>query len=83
MAAGVPVVTSDISCLPEVTAGAAMLVDPSSMDEIRRTVERVLEDPSLAASLAARGRERAKCFQWEGCARKSLEFFQDVAGFPS
>jgi glycosyltransferase involved in cell wall biosynthesis len=80
MAAGVPVITSAVSSLPEIAAGSAMLVDPRSVDEIRRAMERVLEDAELAASLASRGRERARCFQWENCARQSLEFFEDVVG---
>ncbi len=78
MAAGVPVITSAVSSLPEIAGGSAMLVDPRSVDEIRRAMERVLEDPALANSLASQGRQRAKCFQWESCARKSIEFFKDV-----
>ena len=81
MAASVPVITSAVSSLPEITGGSAMLVDPRSVDELRRAMERVLEDPALAASLAAKGGERATSFQWENCARQSMEFFKDVAGY--
>jgi alpha-1,3-rhamnosyl/mannosyltransferase len=81
MASGVPVVTSAVSSLPEVAGGSAMLVDPASSNEVRRAIERVLEDPALAARLASQARARAECFRWEISAGKSLEFFRDVAGF--
>jgi glycosyltransferase involved in cell wall biosynthesis len=58
-----------------------MLVDPASSNEVRRAIERVLEDPALAARLASQARARAECFRWEISAGKSLEFFRDVAGF--
>ena len=40
----------------------------------------LLESPDLRAEIAARGRLRARAFQWETCAAKSLEFFQQAAG---
>jgi len=80
MAAGTPVVTSNTSCLPEITGGAALVADPRSPWEIASALERVLESPSLRAELAARGRERAGIFRWDRCAQESLQFFRSVAG---
>ncbi len=80
MAAGVPVVTSNVSSLPEVAGGGALLVDPQSAAELTATMELLALSPSLRADLAARGRKRAGCFRWEQCARRSLEFFHRVAG---
>ncbi len=79
MAAGVPIVTSAISSLPEIAGEAALLIDPRSTAEIRNAVERLLDHPKLAASLGSKGRERASSlFRWERCAKESIEFFQQV-----
>jgi len=73
------VITSNTSCLPEITGGAAALVDPRSAGEIAATLTRLLESPTLRAQLSGRGRERAKRFRWETCAAQSLEFFRRIA----
>ncbi len=80
MAAGVPVVTSNISALPEISGDAALLVDPRSQTELRDALARLLLSPALRAYLSTRGRARAAQFRWETCAAKSLEFFQNTAG---
>jgi alpha-1,3-rhamnosyl/mannosyltransferase len=76
MAAGVPVVTSNVSSLPEIAGDAALLVDPRSLQDIRDALVRLLTSPSLCADLAARGRTRAQLFRWETCAAQSWEFFR-------
>ena len=80
MAAGVPVLASMASALPEVVGDAGLLADPRSRSEIRAGIERLLLSPSLRTQLAERGRKRAEAFTWEECARKSWEFFERVAG---
>ena len=79
MAAGVPVITSNVSSLPEIAGDAAVLIDPRSLSELRDGLSRLLLSPNLRAQLAARGRERAARFQWRTCAERSLRFFRDVA----
>jgi glycosyltransferase involved in cell wall biosynthesis len=76
LAAGVPVITSNVSALPEVVGGAGVLVDPRSQSEIRGALERLLASPSLRAELSERGRRRAREFTWEECGRKSWIFFE-------
>ncbi len=79
MAAGVPVITSNTSCLPEVAGGAALLVDPHSPAEIRSAMERLLTSEELHEELRIAGIARAQSdYRWETCARKSLEFFRRV-----
>jgi glycosyltransferase involved in cell wall biosynthesis len=79
MAAGVPVITSNTSCLPEIAGDGALLVDPRSPAEIRAALEKLLESPSLRQELRAAGMARAqRDYRWEICARKSLEFFHRV-----
>lgn len=78
MAAGVPVVTSNVSSLPEIAGDAALLVDPRSPSELRDGLARLLLSADLRAELARRGRSRAQAFRWETCAAKSLEFFRNL-----
>jgi alpha-1,3-rhamnosyl/mannosyltransferase len=80
MAAGVPVLTSNLSSLPEIAAGAALLVDPRSLEEIRSGLERLLSSPTLREDLGRIGRTQAQRYRWEVCARKSLDFFRHLAG---
>jgi len=77
MAAGVPVVTSSVSSLPEIGGEAALLADPRSPAEIGGALARLLESPDLRAKLGACGAQRARAmFRWEENARRSLEFFR-------
>jgi alpha-1,3-rhamnosyl/mannosyltransferase len=80
MAAGTPVIASNVSSLPEITGDAALLIDPRSLSELRDGLSRLLLSPALRAELAAKGRARARAFGWEACAARSLLFFQEVAG---
>jgi alpha-1,3-rhamnosyl/mannosyltransferase len=78
MAAGVAVVTSNNSCLPEIAGDAAALVDPRSAAEIAAALNRLLESESERAELAKRGRARADRYRWERCAAESLDFLHRV-----
>jgi alpha-1,3-rhamnosyl/mannosyltransferase len=80
MAAGVAVLTSNVSSLPEVAGEAGVLVDPRSREEVRAGFERLLESAELRQRLGSAGRERARLFSWENAAARSLEFFEQVAG---
>lgn len=76
MAAGVPVLTSTISSLPEVAGDAALLVDPLSVESIRSGLERLLADAALRRELSARSREREGEFTWERTARLTLKSYR-------
>jgi glycosyltransferase involved in cell wall biosynthesis len=79
MAAGIPVITSNTSCLPEVAGEAALLVDPRSAGELGAAMEKLLTSQDLRQELGTAGVARAKReYRWEICARKSLEFFGRV-----
>jgi alpha-1,3-rhamnosyl/mannosyltransferase len=79
MACGVPVLTSNTSCLPEIAAEGAMYVDPLSTVEISNALARALESPVIREHLAYEGRKRAQRYRWDACAAESLAFFHDVA----
>jgi glycosyltransferase involved in cell wall biosynthesis len=80
MAAGVPVVTSNTSCLPEIAGDAAVLVDPRSASEISTGLDRLLSSESLRRQFSIQSRQRAGMFRWETCAARSLAFFRRIAG---
>lgn len=77
-ACGTPVVISDRASLPEIAADAAALCDPDDPASIAQAIRRVLDDPTFRTSLIARGRERAKDFSWEKCAKETLAVYRKV-----
>jgi len=79
MAAGAPVITSNLSSLPEVAGDGALLIDPRSLAELRDALSRLLLSPNLRAQLAERGRRQAAKFQWQICADQSMQFFRQVS----
>jgi glycosyltransferase involved in cell wall biosynthesis len=79
MAAGTPVITSNVSSLPEIAGEAALLVDPRSQSELRGAMARLLGNDTLRDYLSAMGRVQARQFRWDVCAAKSLEFFRSAA----
>ncbi len=79
MACGAPVACSRTSSLPEVVGDAALTFDPLDTTAIAQTLQTLLENPALAASLIARGRRRAQTFTWDRCASQTLDILERVA----
>jgi len=69
MACGAPVITSSVASMPEVAGGAALLVDPGSVEEISDAIERLCDSTQLRNDLRERGWKRAAQFSWDetGC----------------
>jgi glycosyltransferase involved in cell wall biosynthesis len=80
MACGTPVVTSNVSSLPEVVGDAAVLVNPENVFDIARGIRDVLLDDRLRADLILRGRDQAARFSWERTAHQVLEIYEEAAG---
>jgi glycosyltransferase involved in cell wall biosynthesis len=78
MASGTPVVTSNVSSLPEVAGDAAVLVDPYRPEAIADGIERVLCDESLRRELRAKGLARARQFSWEASVRRVREIYEEA-----
>ena len=78
MAAGTPVITSNVSSLPEVVGDAAILIDPYEPDEIAHAMRRVLTDEALRDDLRARGLARVKEFSWDRSVRRVREIYGEV-----
>ncbi|HVH29455.1 MAG TPA: glycosyltransferase family 1 protein [Vicinamibacterales bacterium] len=79
MASGTPVVTSNVSSLPEVAGDAAVLVDPYHPESIADGIERVLCDHSLRRELRAKGLLRARQFSWEASVKRVREIYGETA----
>jgi len=79
MACGVPVVTSNISSMPEVAGGAAVLVDPLDVESIADGLRRAIGDAAMRSECITRGRARAKEFSWTKTAEGALRAYRAVA----
>lgn len=76
MACGTPVIISNVSSMPEVGGEAALYVDPTNVDEIKRGVKEVMENESLREALIKEGFEQAKKFFWKKCANETAEVYR-------
>jgi len=78
MAAGVPVVASDRGSLPEVIGDAGLLIDPDHPESLADGMARFIKDPTLRASCARRGLDRARQFNWAQTARDVRRAYEDA-----
>ncbi len=74
MQCGTPVITTNVSSLPEVSGDAALLVAPDNVRELSAAMRRILAEPGLREELRGRGFKRSQCFSW----RKTAELTADV-----
>lgn len=79
MACGAPVIASTAPALEEIAAGAARLVAPESVDDLRRAIDLVADDDDERTRLRRLGLERAARYSWRETARRTLEVYQAVA----
>jgi len=77
-ACGTPVVTSNISGLPEIAGEAALLVNPYSVEEIAAACQQLESDETLWQTLVERGFARARQFSWRECAQKTVAVYEGV-----
>jgi glycosyltransferase involved in cell wall biosynthesis len=78
MASGTPVVTSNVSSLPEVVGDAAVLVDPYDVGSIVDGLRLVLTDPARAEQMRRKGLERAREFSWERSVARTLDVYKRI-----
>jgi glycosyltransferase involved in cell wall biosynthesis len=76
MACGTPVIASNTTSLPEVTADAAILVDPLEVDQIVSAIALLASDPVLRSNLSKRGIPRAASYSWDATAGATLKVLQ-------
>ena len=82
MAAGMPVITSNRSALPEIAGGAALLIDPENTDELAQTLCKLAASQELRNELAAKGRAHASQFTWAKAARETWTVYQELISLP-
>jgi len=75
MACATPVVTSNVTSLPEVAGDGAIIVDPESVDAITEAMLRLHRDPAFRSGLVARAIVQARRFTWENCARATFDAY--------
>jgi len=78
MAHGTPVLTSNVSSLPEVFGDSALLVNPEKVFEIARGIRQILTDQELRARLVQAGHERVKLYSWDRAARQVEDVYRAV-----
>ncbi len=84
MAAGVPVITSNVSSLPEVAGKEALLVDPYSVEDIRAAIVYSLSrDLAKTSDISDAGVKRAREFTWKRTAEMTLRIYEEAAGVPN
>jgi glycosyltransferase involved in cell wall biosynthesis len=78
LASEVPVITSNISCLPEAGGPGSLLVDPHSPAEIANAMRRVLNDPNKVTEMIESGKRHATAFTAEATARKVMDLYESI-----
>ena len=78
MASGCPVITSNISCLPETAGGAALLCSPDNFDELGDKIKSILESEVIRNELIHKGNERARLFHPEYFSEKMISLYTGI-----
>jgi glycosyltransferase involved in cell wall biosynthesis len=78
MACGTPVITSNVSSMPEVGGEAAVYVDPNYLDNIMEKVNEVMNNESFREEVIKKGLERSKMFTWEKCAEETTKVYEGL-----
>jgi len=80
MSCGIPVITSNVSSLPEVAGEAALQINPHDTLELAETIYRVLTDNKLRKSMITNGFKQSQKYTWSENARQMLALYQEVVG---
>lgn len=80
MASGIPVITSDQSCLPEVSQGAALIINPDDIDGFSLALVRGLEDEEWRGHAKEKGLRVASHYQWQQCIENTVAVYQRALG---
>lgn len=78
MACGTPVITSNISSMPEIGGEAALLVDPENSDDIKKKLKMIIEDKDLQKERVKKGFVQAGKFSWEKCAQETVKVYRQL-----
>jgi len=76
MSVGCPVLTSNVSSMPEAAGEAAVYVNPYEIDSVAEGLKRIAGDKKLREKLSRMGLERVSQFSWENAARQMIEVYK-------
>jgi len=79
-ACGCPVVSSNVTSLPEVVGDAGIMVDPTDTGAIAAAIDKVLGSATLQSEMREKGLKRAALFSWAACAEKTLAVYKEALG---
>ncbi len=79
MACGIPVLTSNTTALPEVCGTAALYFNPADANDLSRSIQLLVREPSLQQKLSCLGRDQAARFNWERTAEQTLGVLRAIA----
>jgi glycosyltransferase involved in cell wall biosynthesis len=79
MACGTPVITSNVSSLPEVVGDAGITVSPGDVQAIADAIERLLRDTELRESLVSAGQKQSRQFSWAATAEQTVSVYREIA----
>jgi glycosyltransferase involved in cell wall biosynthesis len=82
MASGTPIITSNITAMPEIADNAAIKVDPFSVEEITNAMHKICSDQQYSNQLVNHGFERVKFFSWDKTAAKTWDVITEVLNSP-
>jgi len=78
MAHGLPVASSNATCLPEILGDAALYFDPKDPHKIADAMRTLASDATLRATLIAKGKERVTHFDWADCGKRTLAIYRET-----
>jgi alpha-1,3-rhamnosyl/mannosyltransferase len=81
MASGTPVVTSNVSSLPEVVGNVALSIPPEDTDALTTALARALQDEPWRTQARAAGLARAATFSWQACVHRTVQVYQQLQHF--
>ena len=78
MASSCPVITSNVTSLPEVSSDAAILINPEDVDELSTSIVLVSTNKKIREQMITKGLQRAKTFTWEKAAALTFDIYKNI-----
>lgn len=79
MKMGCPVITSNVSSMPEAGGDAALYVDPENVEDITKKLDKLVSSPELRKEMVEKGKKQVQKFSWEKTAKETLAVLEEVA----
>jgi len=80
MKRGIPVVSSNLTCMPEILGDAALYFDPLNVDDMAEKIKTALINREVREDLIQKGFEQVKKYSWQQMAKETLEIYKTIQG---